>query len=161
QGVLLLPLLDSSGGYSVQDVEGLGPVKATLVTSSIARQDGATLHNTKRDTRNIVITLGFEADGITNTVADLRSNLYRFFMSKSEVTIGLYRDGNLWATTLAVVESCDPAMFSADPQVVISLLCMDPDLYAPDITDIDSFTVNNTSTQTIAYEGTTETGIEF
>lgn len=160
-GTLLLPLMDSSGGYSVQDVEGLGPVKATLVSSSLAQQDGAKLNNVRRESRNITMILGLESDFVTNTVAQLRRQLYSYFSPKSEITFSVYEDDEFWGSTSAIVESCEPVMFSADPQVAISLICNDPDFYAPEVTSIDSFTVDDTSTQTITYEGTTETGILF
>jgi tail protein len=160
-GLLLLPLFDSSAGYSVQNIDGLGPVKATYVASTLAQQDGGTVQNRRRDARNIVLTLGLESDWVTNTPSQLRRVLYNFFMPKLEVTFGLYEDDIFWGSTVAEVESCEPVMFSADTQVAISLLCYDPDFYAPAVTDVPSLTVNNTTTQTITYEGTSESGIEF
>ncbi len=161
QGTLLLPLMDSSDGYSVKEIDGLGPVKATLVSSSMAQVDGGELHNKRREPRNILMKLGIEADYAVNTVAELRNNLYDWFMTKSDVELGFYMDDVLFATIDATVESCDPAIFTSEPGVDISLLCYDPDFHAPDPVTVNGYTVSDTDTQTIAYAGTSDTGIVF
>jgi hypothetical protein len=158
---LLLPLMDSSGGYIVKDIQGLDPVKATLVSTAFAQLDGAQLHNARRETRNIVMKLGLEPDYISNNVASLRTDLYKFFMPKSMITFSLYADDVLWGTTETVVETCDNNMFSADPEVDISLICYDPDFYAPDPVTLSSSTVSSSTTTEIDYEGTSDTGILF
>lgn len=159
-GELLLPLLDSSGGYSVKDIEGLGPVKATLTSTTLATLDGARLNNKRREPRNIILTLGLETDWVTNTVAGLRRDLYKWFAPKSEIAFNLFEDDEPFGSTLAVVESCEPNMFTADPEVVISLMCFDPDIYG-DVIEIDSSTVADETTQEIVYAGTTDAGIIF
>ncbi len=161
EGTLLLPLEDSSGGYIVKEIQGLDPVKATLISTEFSQIDGAQLHNKRRGTRNIVMKLGLEADYFTTSVADLRAGLYDYFMPKESVIFSLYSDGSLWGKTEAIVETCDNNMFSADPEVDISLLCYDPDFYAPDSTSISGATVNSATTMEIDYQGTTETGIIF
>lgn len=159
-GQLLLPLFDSSAGYSVKDIQGLDPVKATLTSTPLAQLDGARLNNAKREPRNITIKLGLETDWVSNTVAGLRRDLYQWFSPKSQLTFGLYDDDVPFGTTLATVESCEANMFSADPEVDISLLCFDPDFYGDTFTFLGS-TVVDTSTQGIAYNGTSDAGIIF
>jgi Phage tail protein len=160
-GILLLPLADSSAGYIVRDIQGLDPVKATLASSAYAQQDGGQLHNARREARNITMKIGLKPDYVSTSVRSLRSGLYHFFMPKSLITFSLYDDDVLWGTTEAVVESCENNMFTDDPQVDISIMCYDPDFYAPEVTHIDSATVSDTTTQEIDYEGTSDTGIEF
>ena len=127
-GTLLLPLMDSSGGYSVKDIQGLDPVKATLVSSKLAQMDGGELQNARREPRNITMKLGLEPDYVTNTVASLRSNLYRYLMPKSLITFALYADDILFGSTEAVVESMENNMFSPDPANEIALYNTRPDL---------------------------------
>jgi Phage tail protein len=160
-GTLLLPLMDSSGGYAVEDIQGLDPVKATFVSSSQAQMDGAQLHNKRREPRNILMKLGLKPDYVTNSVASLRSNLYRYLMPKSTVIFSLYSDDVLWGTTEAEVESLENNMFTADPVVDISLICYDPDFHAPSPTLIEAQTVSDATTQSIEYDGTSDTGIIF
>jgi hypothetical protein len=84
-GFISLPLDDASSGYIVQSVEGLDPVKATLVSSSFAQQDGSKYQSSRRESRNIKLTLGLEPDWVNDTVRSLRSRLYSTFMPKNAV----------------------------------------------------------------------------
>lgn len=161
RGTLYLPLSDTSQGYVVKDIQGLDPVKATLTSSVLATMDGAIFQNSRREPRNITMSIGLESDYVTNDVAGLRTNLYAYLMPKGIVTLGIYRDSDLWARTAAVVENVDNNMFTADPQVDVSLMCYDPDLYAPAETIIQSMTNINGDVQDIQYPGTTDTGIVF
>lgn len=159
-GDLLLPLFDASNGYSVKGVEGIGPVKATLTSTTLAQLDGGRLNNARREQRNITMKLGLETDWATNSVAGLRRQLYKWFSPKASLIFGLYEDGEPFATTEAVVESCEPNMFTADPEMDISLICEDPDFYG-DTTAIAGMTVNDESTQEIIYDGSSDTGVVF
>jgi hypothetical protein len=160
-GVLELPLLDSSGGYSVKDIQGLDPVKATLVSTQLAQQDGGQLHNARREPRNITMKLGIESDYITNTVAGLRMALYDFFMPKLPITLGFYFDDILVGSTDVVVESAEANMFSADPEIAISAIAYDPDFYAPDPVIVSGTTTNTLTTTAINYSGNSDAGIIF
>jgi Siphovirus-type tail component, C-terminal domain len=158
---LQLPLMDSSNGFVVKEIQGLDPVKASLTSSSLAQVDGEQFQNARRGTRNITMKLGLEPDYAVTTVADLRAELYRYFMTKSVITFGVYLDDILFATTAATVETCENDMFSADPQVDISLICYDPDLYDTDTIVVSGSTVADMTTQTITYDGTSDTGVIF
>jgi hypothetical protein len=160
-GVLPLPLMDSSAGYIVKEIGGLDPVKATLVSSSRAQTDGAELHNKKREPRNITMRLGLDPDYVTNDVAILRSNLYRYLMPKSTIVFGIYDNDILFGTTEAVVEDFVASMFTPDPEINISLMCYDPDFYAPAEVLINGNTVSDMTTMAVSYPGTTDTGILF
>lgn len=159
-GDLLLPLFDASNGYSVKDVEGIGPVKATLTSTSLAQLDGGKLNNARREQRNITMKLGLETDWVTNSVSGLRRQLYQWFSPKANVTFGLYEDDQLFGTAQAVVESCEPNMFSADPEVDISLICEDPDFYG-DTIPVAGMTTSSETTQEIIYDGSSDAGIVF
>ena len=88
--VLNFPLDDPSQGFIVRNIEGLGPVKATLVSTSFANMDGGQYHSSRREPRNIVLTLGLEPDYAMMSVADLRKQLYQFFMPKSQSTLDFH-----------------------------------------------------------------------
>jgi hypothetical protein len=158
---LLLPLFDDSAGYVVREIQGLSPVKAVLTSSSQAQMDGAQPQNSRRDVRNITMKVGLKPDYAVTTVADLRSNLYSYFMTKNFITFTIFVDDMPFAITAAEVESCDNDMFSSDPQVDVSLICYDPDFYDLDVSSMSSTTVADTSEQTISYDGTTDTGFIF
>lgn len=166
QGALLsLPMDDVSGGYSVEDIPGLGPVKATIVSSSYAGQDGAQFHNVRREERNIVLQLGLEPDYVFTSVWDLRQRLYNFFMTKSKVDLTFYDSSGLVVNISGWVETCDPAIFSDTPGVAVSILCLDSDFVEPNPTQLSWTTSSNTTDEVgrlfIPYQGTVETGVQL
>jgi hypothetical protein len=158
---LSLTLADFSSGYEVRSIDGLDPVNANIVSSQMAQVDGAQSQSSRRDTRNITMTLGLKPDYLQHSVASLRSKLYKYLMPKSVVTLNFYVDGSLYAVTTGTVESLGAPIFSADPVANISIICYDPDFYAPTVTSVDGETVDDTSTQTITYEGTSDAGTVF
>lgn len=129
--VLQLPLYDVSGGIVVENVDGLGPAKASYSSTRMAGRDGARKQAGRRDIRNIVLTLGLEPDYGVTTVADLRNGLYAFFMTNTDVTLRFFIDGVHHSSIEASVETCEPAIFSRDPQMIVSLLCHSPAFVAP------------------------------
>lgn len=158
---LSLQLLDASNGFVVKEVAGLDPVNATLTTSVMAQRDGAQAQNARRETRNVTMKLGLAPDYVVSTVDSLRQLLYGWFMPKLNIGLSFYKDGVLYAISSGRVESFENALFSADPEVDISIICYDPDLYAPAAVTTSLATVSTTDTHTFAYEGTTETGVIF
>jgi hypothetical protein len=159
---LTLPLADTSSGYAVRDIEGLDPVDATLTTSSLAQQDGADPQNAQRGTRNITMKLGIEPNWATNDVRSLRSALYDYLMPKALIIMGFIFDGVLFAVTPGQVESFANVMFSADPEVDVSIICYKPDFYGPMLQTISGVSrTDNTSPTIIDYGGTSDTGFIF
>lgn len=162
QGALLgLPLDDVSNGFVVEEIEGLDPVKATLVSSSFANLDGQQYQSSRRDTRNIKLKLGLEPDYVTNTVRELRKRLYGFLMPKTEVSLRFYMDDGLDLDIVGRVESFETALFTAEPTVDISIICFDPDFTDPDRVMVAGNTVSTSAEQRIDYAGTVEAGIAF
>lgn len=160
--LLSLPLDDVSDGIIVESIEGLDPVKATLVSSSFAALDGAHYQSSRREPRNIKITLGMEPEFETESVRDIRNRIYSFFMPKSEVRLSFRQLDGQVVDISGRVESCDTPLFVKEPQVVISMLCFDPDFV--DLTPVvhDYATSGNTTDEAgklvIDYDGTVETG---
>jgi hypothetical protein len=160
--VLTLIPQDASNGYEVRDIQGLGPVKANLVSSSMAQVDGAQPESSRRDPRNITMTLGIKPNYIlAHTVSSLRNDLYNYFMPKSVLFISFYMDNVLYAVTTATVEDFESPIFTDDPKADISLICYDPDFYAPTSTLIEGESTSDTSTTTINYPGTSPAGAVF
>jgi len=46
-------------GFAVRSIEGLGPVKANIVTTDLANNDGAVFNSARLSYRNIILDLGF------------------------------------------------------------------------------------------------------
>jgi hypothetical protein len=159
-----LPLQDVSAGYTVKDIEGLDPVKATIVSSPFAQLDGAQQQSARREPRNLVITVGLEPYSGGSTVKALRAALYANFMPKSWVRIRFYEDGAAtpWAYIDGQVESFVAPLFAKDPEVVISIICFDPSFLDTNLTTLSGAgysTVNaGGAEKTILYPGTVEVG---
>lgn len=158
---LTLSLLDPSNGFLVADIEGLDPVKATIVTSPQALLDGVQYQASRREIRNINIKLDLEPDYASTNVRNLRSELYRYFMPKANVILRFFMDEVLFASISARVESCEAPMFTATPEMHISLLCPDPDFIAPVSTLFEGVTTSTAAETPLTYSGSTETGVVF
>lgn len=160
-GTLHLTIFDPENGYLVREITGLDPVNATLTSSKLAQRDGAVFQNARRETRNVVIKLGLEPDYAASTVDSLRSGLYDYFMPKENISLGFYIDEVLSYTIQGQIETFENAMFSADPEVDISILCYEPDFSAPEATVLDVSTVDGTVETPIEYTGTSDCGLIF
>jgi hypothetical protein len=160
--VLELPLGDYSEGYLVQDIEGLDPVKANLVSSSFANQDGEQYHSSRREKRNIVFKFGIEANTHSGTANELRRNLYKYFMPESEIAMQFYMDSEEFVSIDGVVETFISPRFAKEPEASVSILCFDPDFYVPTpIVYTGVTTWGDIIEAEIIYDGTVETGIVF
>lgn len=162
QGVLLpLPLDDISEGYRVEDITGLDPVPANIVSSSFARMDGEQYQSSRREKRNIVYRLGLEPDYTDQSVQQLRNNLYRFFLPKRPVNLRFFSDAMPTVDISGRVESFDCPLFVKEPVATISVLCFDPDFYEPVQVTVSGSTTSGILNGNIEYTGTVDTGILF
>lgn len=169
--LLNLPLEEITGGFYIKKIEGLDPVKATLVSSSFANIDGEQYHSSRREARNIKISLGLSPDYGTQTVKDLRDQLYSYFMPKSLDTF-IFHMYDKFAVDVfheylnlqieGRIESFDSDLFTAEPEVNISTMCFSPDFIDPTEVVFNGDTVANTVTQALlTYLGTVDTGVIF
>lgn len=162
QGDLLsLPLEDDSSGYRIVEIEGLDPVKATIVSSSFANMDGEQDQSSRREARDIKLKIELDPDPATNTVRGLRTKLYKFFMTKTKVSLRFIFEDGLEVEILGRVETCESAMFTQTPTVDISVRCGKPDFYelAPEL--VAGTTTSGETPLIIDYEGSVETGIQL
>lgn len=159
--LLSLPLDDISDGLILTDVTGLDPVKATLVSSSFAQQDGAQYQSSRRETRNIVMSMKLDPF-LDGTVRDLRKRLYAYFMTKSEVSLRFYME-DITVDIDGRVETMETPMFVQEPQVDVSILCFDPDFMIPTPVVVSDNTVADDTETLYEYgnDGTVDTGIIF
>lgn len=161
QGNLLtLQLDDISSGMIVEEITGLDPVKATLVSSNFAQQDGSQYQSARRETRNITMKIGLDPTG-DDSVFDLRTRLYSFLMPKSEVALRFYMTEGLTVDIPGRVESLETELFTQDPEANVSIICFDPDFYdATPVVQTGMHTAD-VSGRSIEYDGTVDTGMFF
>lgn len=160
-GLLTLVLDDVSDGYILRDVEGLNPVKAVIASSKFANLPGSQFQSIRREERNIILKLDLEPDYVTQSVQDLRMNLYNWFMTESAVTLRFYDSGGLEVDVSGRVEFCEAPLFTQEPKVDISIMCFDPDLEDITVVEVDGMTVADATETLIEYVGTVRTGFEF
>ena len=166
QGDLLVLNLDQvNENVFIENIEGLDPVKATLVSSTFSTLDGAQFQNSRREPRNIKLTLGLEPDWAVERVKDIRDHLYRFLMPKMKIDLMFLDDTTETGVDTndisGIVESFEATLFSAEPSVTISIICYDPDFVAHDDIVVPGNTVSDSSTFSIDYKGTVESGMVF
>jgi len=158
---LVLPIGDSTEGYFVKDITGLDPVKATLVSSSVASIDGAQYQSSRRETRNLVFKIGVEISQRYGSVSALRKRLSSFLMPKSEAHFRFFSDDMPPVDISARVETFEFPLFTQEPEAICSLIAYDPDFIEAEST---TFTGAATSVPTefgLNYEGSVETGFKF
>lgn len=162
QGSLLsLPLSDISSGFIVQQIDGLDPVKATLSSTAFAGLDGEQYQASRRDTRNIKITLGLDPNPLVDTVRTLRKQLYAYFLPKSQITLTFYMDDGLTVSIAGVVESFGSTLFAQDPSVDISIICYDPDFYDSSPEVLSGNSTASSAVTILTYDGEVSTGFVF
>lgn len=112
-------------GLIVQSIEGLGPTKATINTGETATMDGSLFNSARASNRNIVITLALM---FAPTVEDSRQKIYKYFPVKKRIRLDFETDRRS-VYTYGYVESNEPAIFSSQETVQISVICPDPFFY--------------------------------
>lgn len=171
RGSLLgLPLEEPLGGFVVKDIEGLQPVKATLVSSSFANMDGEQYHSSRREARDIKIKLGLQPDYGVQSVKNLRDQLYKYFMPKTEIKMQFKMYDKFAESVLdqffmleitGRIEDFESPLFSRDPEVDINIRCFDPDFVNPIPVIFEAETAADLTEVEHEYIGNAETGIVF
>ncbi len=160
--LLTFELDDVSDGIVLKDVDGLGPVKATVGSSRFAKLKGKQLHSIQIEERNIVIKLGLEPDYVTTSVQDLRDRLYAYFMTGEHVSLRFFRSEGLVVDIEGEVESCDPDIFTDTPAMDISIVCLQPDfvnVLSP--VTLSGNTVSDSTETLVTYAGNATSGMVF
>lgn len=125
-------------GLWVKSIKGIGPGKANINTTDLASSDGGLYNSARSEIRNITITLGImsyvRADGVTQSVEQVRHNTYKWFAKKKPITIIINTDV-ISLLTNGYVESNDPDIFQKNETMAISIVCPDPNFYAVDGTE--------------------------
>lgn len=150
-----------SNGYLIKSIEGLDPVRANIVSSGFASQDGEVFQSSRREKRNPIIRLGFIPDYTDFSVSDLRNALYDYFLPKAYVTLRFYdTDGDTYELS-GYVETFDAPLFVKEPEATISILSMDPDFVDPELVVREKTTSSSPVIDSFDYEGTVSSGVVF
>lgn len=156
--LLVLEQRKVNDGIIIADIGGLGPVKATMVSSSFANLDGEQYQSMRREARDMKFRFELRPDFTSGTIRQIRQRLYRFFMTKTQVDMGIFLDDGLVVDILGKVETCEPTIFTKEPAMDVGIRCHLPDFVEPGST---VFPGASGSDYTIDYEGTVEAGVIF
>lgn len=159
--LLQLPFQDISEGYAIQDIAGLDPVKATLVSSSFAQIDGAQFQSSKREARNLVFKISYEPDYVDSSIATLRKRLVSFFKTESRVSLRFVMAGGLSVDIVGIVESYDGPRFVQEVITTISVMCFNPDFVDPVPVVIPGLSTATSDEMVVDYVGSVESGFVF
>lgn len=159
--LLTLTLEDPTNGYLVEDIVGLDPVNATISSSVFANFPGAKYQASRRETRNILLKLKLDPNYLLQTVRQLRTNLYEFFESDTEVSLRFFMVDGLTVDIDGRVESCQAPLFTQEPKIVVSIICFEPDFVALSPVVVEEDTVATLTEFTIDYPGDISTGFTF
>jgi hypothetical protein len=151
-------LMPNADPVQIRDIEGLGPVKANTSSTPFATGRGELWQGSSTPKRNIVLTLGLNPNWADQSMMSLRQLLYRYFMVENWVTLRFYSDELPLVFINAIVESFEPAIFSEDPELQISVLCPKPDFIQADGIELTGDTGTET---TVSYSGTVSTGFNL
>lgn len=140
----------------IKNIDGLDPVNATLSTTANTTTDGVIFQDSSVGGRNIALTLGFDPDyTIGETAKKLRQIWYGLLPPKAQVILAFIDDADPTVKILGIVEQNTDAIFSEDPEAVITLLCPLPYFY--EATNTIRTGLENTSIP-MNYTGTAPTG---
>lgn len=159
--VLTIDLEDPTNGFILQEIEGLDPVPATIVSSSFGDQDGEQYQSSYREKRNLIFKIGYEPDYAGTTVKSLRNHLYKFFMPKTPANFKFFSEDLPPVRISGYVEDMDAPLFTKDPRAIISIICLLPDFYDPVALELSGATVETSVETPLEYAGSVETGIIF
>lgn len=142
----------------LRGVDGLGPVAAAITTSPYAAVDAEELTGASVGKRNIVMRFGLNADWATWTVAELRQELYRYFMPKVTTRLRFHSSHLPICEISGMVESVEPNIFAKDPEVQVSVLCPNPDFVSLTESAFEGVVTNGSIITVVEYEGSAPTG---
>lgn len=159
--LLSLSLDDDESEILVEDIDGLDPVKATLVSTSFAGRNGEQFQSSKRGSRNVKMVLRMEPDRLTSTVRELRQKLYNFFSPEMEVVLSFQMEDGLLVEIKGVVEEAPSKMFAQNPKMNVSIMCFESDFYDPVPKTVPGFLTSDVVPKNIDYSGSLKTGIKI
>ena len=113
-------------GFLIQEISGLGPVKADINVSELSSVDGSIYNSARLPSRNIVFKLVLLE---SPTIEDTRQKSYKYFPIKKRVRL-LIETTNRTAEIFGYVESNEPIIFSKQETTQISIVCPNPYFYS-------------------------------
>lgn len=126
---------EKAEGLAITNIDGLGPVRATVNISESATTDGGTYNGSRLSSRNIILTFDFRTG---EDIEHVRHLTYKYFPLKRPVKLEFYMDERKVFAN-GIVESNSPVIFDEYETTQVSVMCADPFLYAIDGENVTLF----------------------
>lgn len=155
-------LMPNNDPVQIKNIDGLGPVKSSIITTPYATGRGELYQGSTTGKRNIVLTLGYNPswEG-EQTISSLRQLLYRYLMPEQWTKLRFFSDELPRVDIEGYVESFEPNIFSQDPEVQVSIICPKPDFIEAEATILTGVVDNGAIEKVFEYIGTVATGYEL
>lgn len=118
----IIPVNSAAKPYQVVNIEGLGPVKASISTTSKGYGPGVNYGGSIIDARNIVLDI--QLNGVGEKARVARLELYEMFPIGERINLYFYEGTDVYNIP-GYVESVAPKLFTRKPTLQISVLCTD------------------------------------
>lgn len=157
--ILTLEMAESESLYQVNEIDGLNPVKAELVSVSYAGAPGEQFQSARRGPRDITFKLSLDPDFVGDTITSLRNDLYSYFLPTSKIDMRFHLSNGLMLDISGIVEDFSSPQFAQDPDVTVSVRCFNPDFVDTRIISLTGATVDDNTNTLITYPGTVDSGV--
>lgn len=124
--------LDPLNPFLLKNADGIGPTQMNVIIKN--SRIGGVRKGRQPDLRVITLTVGLNPDwNIGQTPDDLRDILYSFMGTDDEdiVTVQFMDGDTVVAQAIGQIDLMEPVLFTKDPQVLITIPCLDANLIAP------------------------------
>lgn len=111
--------------FYLDDVDGYGPVAATVNSSAFGGLDGEYPTGSQVGKRNLVLTFAL------NNVDPALETLYPWFVPKNGILLRFESDNHVDVEIDGIVESAEPDRFSQEPTLQVSIVCLKPFFRSP------------------------------
>ena len=130
----LVPTDAENAPYIITNIEGLGPVAATINITPYASGNGGVFNSSRKDSRNIVITMKL---GKKPSMEDNRRKMFNTCETGKKIAVDVWFKEPYIQNTLqfqGYTESVDCDYFGDQEGIQVSIVCPDP---GPNIYPID------------------------
>jgi hypothetical protein len=161
--LIRFPLLgnDGTGPFHIRNIDGLGPVKATINSRAYGVLDGEYYTGGHIGKRNIVITLGLNPSSGYRSVGTFRKLLYAYLQPKNTPLLRFIFDDRPPVQIVGYVESLEPTLFLKDPEVQVSIICPKPFFESPTVKTVVGVAKRGALDTPFEYKGDVTNGIAF
>lgn len=125
--------------FFIKSIEGLDPVKNTINTTDSVYKPGNYFNSSHAEARNLVFTIGLnQRSSYGLNFEDMRFRIYEIFQPGIPVLIEFVSDRFPKGLMIkGYTEDISNTLFTATPDVQVSMLCHDPYFFDPELVNLE------------------------